>query len=149
MNYIRDKSENGESQKEKVATDNNKTEIEHEEQKHIMMDTTPDDPKTIDKELLMKMIHHYFELAPKCMFIVNQDNGGIAVNNIQYFQFVTGPTQLLTGYHFGCLPSRLGFNRAFMWGMGKDDEIRFGHSLYTLFYRGIIVFFRCTHNAKQ
>lgn len=106
-----------------ITTDDNETEIEHEEQKHIMMDTTPDNPKIIDKVLLMKMIHHYFEFDPSCMFIANSDHARITINDVQYNQLVTGPTQLLTGYHFGCISSPLGFNRAFIWEMGKDDEI--------------------------
>ena len=80
---------------------------------------SPDTPKPTENQLLSKMISHYFESNPSCAFQVDTQKGGIRINDVMYYSYATGPSQLAVGYHLDC-EEIVGISDIFAWVINKN-----------------------------
>lgn len=105
-----------------IASDENIADAENDGQRFKMIDSTPDNPRNIDKKFLMKMIHRFFESDRSCLFCANKENGSISINDILYYEYAAGPNRLLTGYPVEC---EEGFENVITWAMKTGDSSKY------------------------
>lgn len=86
------------------------------------IDNYDDVPQSIDEILLSKIITKYFSLDPSCLFQSNEQDKSIKIFESNYQVYVTGPIQLIEGYHRCCSDKIPGLSSVFDWALDSTKE---------------------------